>query len=343
MCIGMAVGAFADIGEQRGLRGMMAGDKEADAVSLESSRSKSRQKHAGEDNTVLGMTITHPDRILFAGQGVAKIDLARYYAAVAGRMLPYAADHPLSLVRCPRGPEKTCFFQKHAGDGFPDEIRTVPIREKSGETKDYLYVHDGAGIVAAVQMGTLEFHIWGSAIDSIGKPDRMIFDLDPDETIGFDRVRQAAFLLRDRLASLGLRSVPMVTGGKGVHVIVPLERRADWAAVKSFAKAFATRMAEEEPDRYTATMSREKRKGRVFIDWLRNERGATAVAPYSTRSREGAPVATPVSWEELEKLEAANRFHLADVLERIEAADPWDGSREWRQSVTKKMISGVGG
>ena len=303
------------------------------------------EKHspAGREDTVLGIRITHPERVLFAGQGIAKIDLARYYAAVADRMLEDAADRPVSLVRCPQGPQKACFFQKHAGDGFPEEIRRIPIEEKSGDRQDYLYIRDGAGLVAAVQMGTLEFHIWGSTVDSLEKPDRMIFDLDPDEGLGFAEVKSAAVLLRDRLADLGLRSVPMVTGGKGVHVVVPLERRSGWDGVRRFAKGLAGSVAAEDPGRFVATMSKEKRKGRIFIDWLRNERGATAVAPYSTRSREGAPVATPVSWDELETLDAANGFRMADIMERIEGADPWRESRSWRQSVTKAMIAAVGG
>lgn len=288
------------------------------------------------DDTVLGIRISHPDRVLFADQGVAKIDLARYYAAVAAKMLPFAADHPLSLVRCPQGPQKTCFFQKHAGDGFPQQIREVPIEEKAGGTANYIFVHDAAGLVAAVQMGTLEFHVWGAAIDRLDTPDRLVFDLDPDADLAFDVVRDAAFNMRRRLRDLGLESVPMVTGGKGVHVIAPLVRRAEWPTAKAFAKAVATGMAAAWPDRYVATMSKEKRKGRVFIDWLRNERGATAVVPYSTRARQGAPVATPVSWDELRTLAAANLFHFRDVLERND--DPWAEARAWRQSVTETMV-----
>ena len=329
-------------------------DKEAEAVTIETRvPSKAAAGHSaapaadmlkdtGGDDDVLRIRITHPGRILFAEQGVTKIDLARYYAVAADRMLQYAADHPLSLVRCPQGPRKTCFFQKHANEGFPAEIRQVPIREKSGKSEDYLYVHDAAGLVAAVQMGTLEFHIWGSSIGNIEKPDRMIFDLDPDEGLDFARVKQGAVMLRDRLADIGLESVPMVTGGKGVHVIVPLERRADWTAVKGFARGLATGVAAEDPDHYTATMSKQKRKGRIFIDWLRNERGATAVAPYSTRSRTGAPIATPVSWEELLGLNSANGLRIVDVLNRLEADDPWQESRSWRQSLTKKMLAGSG-
>ena len=332
-------------------------DKESKAVTLESRKSakensKSEKKTSdaatqlaetagdGGDN-VLGVRISHPDRVLFSDQGIAKIDLARYYAVAAERMLVYVADHPLSLVRCPQGPNKACFFQKHASDGFPEAIREIPIKEKSGQSENYLYVNDAAGLVAAVQMGTLEFHVWGAANDKLETPDRMIFDLDPDEGLGFDVVKKAAAAMRDRLSDLGLKSVPLVTGGKGVHVIVPLERRAGWEDVKAFAKALSSRVVDEDPEHFTATMSKEKRKGRIFIDWLRNERGATAIAPYSTRSRAGAPIATPVTWDELAGLDRANGFHMADILDRLEDDDPWEDSRSWRQSLTKAMLKRV--
>src|SRR5690606_17427383 len=173
------------------------------------------------------------------------------------------------------------------------------------------------------QMGTLEFHIWGSRIDRLEVPDRIVFDLDPDEGLDFIDVRTAAFDVRERLEAFGLKTVPMLTGGKGIHVIAPLERRAEWPEVKRFARGFAFAAAQEEPDRYVAQAAKAKRKGRIFLDYLRNERGATAIAPYSTRARKGAPVATPVSWDELAKAEAANIFHLADMAARLEKPDPW--------------------
>jgi bifunctional non-homologous end joining protein LigD len=303
---------------------------------------KGVSKNCAADRTeVLGIRISHPERPLYADQGIAKIDLARYYAAVAPRMLPFAAKRPLSLVRCPQGAQKTCFFQKHASEGFPPQIRQVPIKEKSGKTADYLYVTDAAGLVAAVQMGTLEFHVWGSQIDRLESPERLVFDLDPDEGLSFGQVKSAALAMRERLAELGLKTVAMVTGGKGVHVIAPLERRAQWPSVKDFAKAIASEMAEREPERYTATMSKEKRRGRIFIDWLRNERGATAVVPYSTRSRKGAPVATPVGWDELARLEQANCFHMGEIFDRLEKDDPWQDATGWRQSITQKMLDTV--
>lgn len=284
-----------------------------------------------------GIRITHPDRIVYPQQGLTKLELARYYEAVAERMLPIAGNRLLSLVRCPRGHEAACFYQKHAGDGFPDAIKRMDIKEASGKTGSYFYVTDAAGLISACQMGTLEFHIWWSKIDDIERPDRMVFDLDPDAAVDFSEVKQAAFDMRDRLAELGLGSLALVTGGKGIHVTVPLVRRSSGDQVKMFAEAFARSAAGAEPHRFTATMAKAKRKGRIFIDWLRNERGATAIAPYSTRAREGAPVATPVSWDELHSLRAANVFRPRDISQRLSEADPWAEAAGWRQSINDQM------
>jgi bifunctional non-homologous end joining protein LigD len=284
-----------------------------------------------------GVRLTHPDRIIFREQGVSKADLAGYYSAVADRMLPLMQDHPLSLVRCPKGAGNKCFFQKHASDGFPEALKRVPIPESDGEIAEYLYIDDIAGLIAGVQMGTLEFHIWGSRIDRLEKPDRLVFDLDPDPELDFEVVRLAAAVVRDRLSDIGLESLPLVTGGKGLHVVAPLRRTADWQAVKSLARSFAEATAARHPDVFVATMSKRQRRGKIFIDWLRNDRGATAVAPYSSRARHGAPVATPLSWKELPKLEAANAFHLDDVIRRMGQPDPWAAYGRISQSVTRKM------
>ena len=288
-----------------------------------------------------GVRISNPHRIVYPKQGITKVELAHYYDAVATRMLPHVVNRPLSLLRCPKGRGDECFFQKHASAGYPDSLMHVNIREKSGKRADYLYVDGIKGIVAAVQMGTLEFHIWGSRIDALEKPDRLVFDLDPDETLDFGVVRLAAVVLRRRLERLGLKTVPLVTGGKGVHVIAPLRRTADWTQVKAFAKAFATKLASDEPDVFTATMSKSRRRGRIFVDWLRNERGSTAIAPYSTRARENGPVAKPVGWRELEDLESANCFRIDDVIKRMQGKDPWDKSKSWRQSITAKLLETV--
>ncbi|OJF94895.1 ATP-dependent DNA ligase [Rhizobium sp. 58] len=302
---------------------------------------KSAQRETEAEGDVLGIRISSADRLLFSDPAISKIDLARYYGVVADRMLPFAAHHPASILRCPQGPEHACFYQKHAGDGFLDEIAQVPIKESDGETANYLYIEDAKGLVAAVQMGTIEFHIWGSTVDRLDAADRLVFDLDPDPSVSFDTVKIAARAVRARLSDLGLQSVAMVSGGKGIHVIVPLSRRAAWETAKAFARGLAIKISENDPDNYIATMSKAKRKGRIFIDWLRNERGSTAVAPYSVRARTGGPVATPVSWDELETLDSANGFAIPDILDRLETDDPWAEARDWKQGLTKAMLKAV--
>jgi bifunctional non-homologous end joining protein LigD len=222
---------------------------------------------------------------------------------------------PLSLVRCPAGIGGECFYQKHPHAGF-DAIPTVAVEESDGTMGDYLYVLRAEHLVAAVQMGAIEFHVRGAANDRPDRPDRLVFDLDPDEGLDWAAVRAAAFDLRDRLGELGLPAQPMLTGGKGIHVWLPLRRSAAWPTVKLFAKTFAHLMAARAPERYTADMSKRRRKGRIFIDWLRNERGATAIAPWSVRARPGAPVAAPVTWDALAKVPSASAFGAAALLER---------------------------
>jgi len=287
----------------------------------------------------LGVRLTHPERVVFPSQGVTKAGIVAYYEAVAERMLPHIVKRPLSLVRCPQGRARDCFFQKHASGGFPSEFKDVPITEKDGSVEDYMYVDGLEGIVAGVQMSSLEFHIWGSRIDSLEKPDRIVFDIDPDEGLGFAETRAAAFEIRDRLSDLGLTTFPMPTGGKGIHVIAPLTPRVTWPEVKAFCRAFADQLAADAPDRFTANIRKASRKGRMFVDYLRNERGATAIAPFSTRSREGAPCAVPIGWDELETLEAANSFSLAAAAERARSPDPWPDYFKLRQSITKTMLA----
>lgn len=301
-------------------------------------RGKSRKGTDGKPGEVAGVRLTSPERVVFEGQGITKRDLAEYYVTVAERMLIHAAGRPLSLVRCPQGGQKACFFQKHDTGGFPAEMGHVDIREKDGEDAVYLSLDGLGSVLAAVQMGTMEFHIWGAHNDDVEKPDRLVFDLDPDESLGFADVRQAALDLRDRLADAGLTSFAMLTGGKGIHLVLPLVRRQDWPTLKAFARGFAEAAMRQEPDRFVATMSKARRKGRIFIDWLRNERGSTAIAPYSTRARKDAPVATPVGWDELNALDSAAAFHLRDMARRIDEKDPWADYASIRQSITRRMV-----
>ena len=263
--------------------------------------------------------ISNPDRIIFPDSKVTKGDLAAYYRAMGAPMAVWTANRPISLVRCPQGRAKKCFFQKHDSGTFGPHVHHVPIREKDGHNEDYLYVEDSAGVLACVQMGTIEFHGWGSKVADVEKADRIVFDLDPDVGLDFELVKKAAKDIKVHLADMGLTTFPMLTGGKGVHVIVPLIPKAEWPEVKDFAQRFALALAEAEPDRFTAALAKAKRTGRIFVDYLRNQRGATAIMPYSARAREGAPVAAPINWEELDEMKSGARFTLRDadlLLER---------------------------
>ncbi|WP_254601843.1 DNA ligase D [Sphingomonas bacterium] len=259
------------------------------------------------------VTITNPDRIIYPESGITKGQLADYYIRLADPLLEWLADRPVSLVRCPQGRAKHCFFQKHDAGSFGDAVRQVPIREKDGHDEPYLYVDDAKGVLTCVQMGAIELHGWGSKVADVEKPDRLVFDLDPDEGLGFAEVRDAARQLREILGEMGLASWPMLSGGKGVHVVVPLDASRAWPEVKDFANRFALAISEAHPERFTANMKKVERKGRIFLDWLRNQRGATAVLPYSARARPGAPVAAPIAWDELDDCESGGRFTILDA------------------------------
>jgi len=264
--------------------------------------------------------ISSRERVIFPGDGLTKGDLADYYLAVAPIALPWLANRPISLVRCPQGRARACFFQKHDAGSFGEQVHHVEIREKDGSVEPYLYVDDADGIMACVQMGTIEFHGWGSLVADIEKPDRLVFDLDPDEGLDFEAVKKAAADLKDHLADIGLTSWPMLSGGKGVHVVVPLVPRAEWPEARSFCERFSRALAEAEPERFTANLKKASRKGRIFIDYLRNQRGSTAVLPYVARAREGAPVAAPVTWTELRDIDSPRHFTIRDAAALLERA-----------------------
>ncbi|QJU60297.1 DNA ligase D [Sphingomonas sp. AP4-R1] len=267
-----------------------------------------------------GIKISNRDRIIFPEGNLTKGQLADYYEIVAPIMLPWVGSRPMSLVRCPQGRSKKCFFQKHDAGSFGDAVRQVGIREKDGHEEPYLFVDTPPGLLTCVQMGTIEFHGWGARIEDVEKADRLVFDLDPDEGLEFGDVVSAAFHVHDVLAQMGLTTFPMVTGGKGVHVIAPLTPSAEWPVVKDFAHRFALALAQAEPDRFTAALAKAKRSGRIFIDYLRNQRGATAVMPYSARTRENAPIAVPLTWEELRDLHTPSHWHIGDGAEMVKRA-----------------------
>lgn len=281
-----------------------------------------------------GIVLTHSDKVLYPEQGIAKRAIAEYYEAVASRMLPHVALRPISLVRCPAGRQKKCFFQRHAGSGVPPQVEEIPIGgfEDSGA---YLFIRDAAGLMALTQMGVLEIHPWGSRVDRPERPDRVIFDLDPGEGLSFSDVVAAARELHLFLRDLDLKTFLKTTGGKGLHVVVPIARRYSWSEVKAFAKAAADAMAKRAPERYLTRISKAERRGRIFIDYLRNDPTSTAVAPYSTRARDGAPVSMPLEWDRLTARLDPMEFTVKTVPARIaeQRSDPWAGIATLQQKL----------
>lgn len=282
------------------------------------------------------MRLTHPDRVLWEDEGVTKLGLAEFYAEIADWVLPHIVDRPLSLLRCPLGSQKECFFQKHAWAGLDEDlVRRVDI---GGD--EVLAIQNLGGLLALVQAGVLEIHPWGSTLASIEKPDRITFDLDPGDDVPWSSVVEGAQEVRERLEALGLESFVKTTGGKGLHVVVPLRPKAEWGRVKDFAGRVALAMSKDSPDRYTATLAKRARNGRIFIDYLRNGRGATAVAAYSTRARAGAPVSTPIAWDELPSLRSGQQFRVANLPGRLQnlRQDPWSGLADLAQDLTDRVM-----
>jgi bifunctional non-homologous end joining protein LigD len=297
-------------------------DKPAKEVVVETPKHLKAAEKKPERPTAasFGIAISNPDRVIYPEDGLTKGQLADYYAAVEPLIMVDAAHRPMTLIRCPQGRSSKCFFQKHDSGTFGPDVKHIPIKESKGSVEDYLYVDDIKGLLACVQMGTVEFHGWGSRTENVEYPDRLVFDLDPDVGLDFEKVKQAALRLKGLLADLGLKTFPLLSGGKGLHVVAPLDASRDWPAVKSFADRFSRAIAEAEPEMFTANIRKVQRKGRIFLDWLRNQRGATAVMPYSARAREGAPVAAPIAWEELDRYQGGNHFTVHDADELIERA-----------------------
>ncbi|MFW8637458.1 DNA ligase D [Cribrihabitans pelagius] len=307
-------------------------DKDAGQVRMERAMAQNNEAEIG------GIRITSAGRQVFPDAHCTKGDVARHYDRVGSRMVNLIGRRPLSLFRCPSGLGGQCFFQKHDNGGMPPELGRVEIEESGGNTETYLYATRAESLVAAAQMGTLEFHVWGVRQDRQDRPDRLVFDLDPDEGLDWSEVRAGAVTIRNALQELGLETGAIVTGGKGVHVWTALRRTRGWETVKLFAKTFAHLMAARHREQFTASMSKAKRRGRIFIDWLRNERGATSVAPYSLRARPGAPVAVPVTWGELQKLDAPNAFTIGDMAARMEAPCPALAVQENMQTLSNGVI-----
>lgn len=289
--------------------------------------------------TVAGVSLSNPGRVLYPEQGITKHDLARYYDAIAPLMLPHLAGRPFSLVRCPLGHQKSCFYQKHWSNAPPEGVRLVDIRETRGELREYTWVESAQGLVALVQNGVLEFHVWGARTDRIEQPDRLVFDMDPAPDVPWGRVREAAREMRERLRTYHLESWIKTTGGKGLHVVAPIERRGDWKEVSAFARTVGYAMSGDSPGRYLPLASKAERKGRIFVDWLRNTRGATWIAAWSTRARAGAPISVPIAWEELGRLRSGDQFTISNVVALIKRRpeDPWADMIRARQRLPRKV------
>lgn len=281
-----------------------------------------------------GVVITHPERLVYPAQGWTKADVADYYRAAARWILPELRDRPLSVVRCPGGIDEPCFFQKHPPAGV-ERVDEVRVAEASGDAEPHLVVRDVEGLIELVQFGALEFHPWGALAADPDCADQLVFDLDPGPGIAWRTVVEAARQVRDLLAEAGLQSFVRTTGGKGLHVVAPLDPASPWEAASGFARAFAQALALMQPKRYVATAAREKRQGRIFIDHLRNRRGATAIASFSLRARPGAPVAMPLRWNELGRIDSGAHFDMVRARTRLNRlkGHPWEGFRQLHQGL----------
>ncbi|MEP6832260.1 MAG: non-homologous end-joining DNA ligase [Gemmatimonas sp.] len=289
--------------------------------------------------TVAGVTITHPEREVYPDSHLTKLQLAEFYEAVAPLMLPHIKNRPISSVRCPDGIAGQCFFQKHWPPKGGAKITTKPVAEGSGEPEPYAFASNARDLVALVQHGTVETHIWGSRFDSLDKPDRLVLDLDPGPGITWRTIKSAALDVRELFASLELESWVKLTGGKGIHVVVPIERRADWNVVNGFAKAAAERLMRDNPKRYVAKASKAIRDNHIFVDWLRNSRGATYAAPWCARARPGAPVSVPITWDELADIKKPDQFTIPVVMKMVAkgTTDPWKDMLTFKQRLTPDM------
>jgi bifunctional non-homologous end joining protein LigD len=273
------------------------------------------------DLVIQGVRITHPDKLLFEDPEITKEAVIRYYERAAERMLPYVSRRPLSIVRCPKGIGQACFYKKHPGQDSKG-IATIPIASSDGSTEEYFYIENIVGLISEAQMGTLEFHTWSSTADRVENPDIMVFDLDPDEGMELNRIRQGVRDLKEILSELSLSSYLKTSGGKGYHVLVPFKPAAGWDPFHDFAKRVAEVMENKWPQLYTSNVRKAKRTDKIFIDWIRNSRGATSIAPYSLRARKGAKVSMPIGWDELDLI-APDGVDIFAALERLSTGDPW--------------------
>ena len=330
--------AVRQSGKPKASRPGRAAKARAKPVGTASSKASAPRKSSPQDDgaadTFDGVRLTHPEKVLYPDAGITKRELAEYYRNVADWLLPQVKHRPVVLVRCPDGQQKECFYQKHPGVGTPPELRQIPIRESS-KTEKYAVVDNSDALIALAQVSALELHVWGSREDQLERPDRLIFDLDPAPEVPWKVVVESARLVRDFLQELGLESFPKTTGGKGLHLVIPIQRRHDWTTAKEFCKNVAEAIEAAAESRFTANMSKRVRTNRIFVDYLRNGRGATAIAAYSPRSRPGAPVSVPLTWAEVSSRITSDHFTIRNVMKRLAglSEDPWAAMNSTRQSL----------
>jgi bifunctional non-homologous end joining protein LigD len=305
------------------------------ASSAPATKRQPKAKAKAEALELLGVRISNPDRVIDPTTGLTKGELAEYYAQVAPYVLRSIANHPVTLIRCPDGIGGETFYQRNPGRGLGPDVCPLKWHYKDKDY-EYLYIRGPSGLLELVQMNVVEFHPWGTRFNRMDHPDRAIFDLDPDTAVPFEAVKLAALDLQQRLENLGLESFLRVTGGKGLHVIVPLAEKDTWDEVKEWSRSVAEQMVADVPDAYVATMTKAKRGGKIFIDFFRNDYTATAVGDFSVRARPGAPVAVPLEWNELKKLESASQFSIHDVLKRIKRKAPSDERYQVKQRIPRQ-------
>ncbi|HEV7390280.1 MAG TPA: DNA ligase D, partial [Burkholderiales bacterium] len=319
-------------------------DAQSASIGKAKANSTPKSQTASDDaNTVAGIKLSNPTKLLYPEAGITKLDLARFYEGISEWILPHLRNRPLTLVRCPNGWQKTCFFQKHPDAKVDSVLERIIVQESNGPTL-YMMANTVSALVALVQMGALELHPFGSSAPKLQCPDRIIFDFDPDDSVSWDTLVESVHLLKTLLEELGLKTFIKTTGGKGLHVVVPIRPTFGWDEIKNFTKAIAELLVQSFPDRFVATMTKSKRTGKIFVDYLRNADGATAVSAYSLRARAHAPVATPVSWDELDHDIRRDYFNAKNISQRLKTLnkDPWAGFFDLDQAVTKAMMKKVG-
>lgn len=298
-------------------------DKNPKDIKREQTFEESEMPMESNSNNIIigGVKISSPDKVIFENPEITKADVIKYYQKVSERMLPYVTHRILSIVRCPKGVSQACFYKKHPGPGSKGVV-TIPLNTGDGEAEEYFYIDNVSGLLSEAQMGTLEFHTWGSRVNELENPDMMVFDLDPDEGMDIERVRQGVRDIKSILLELSLDSYLKTSGGKGYHVVVPLKPSVNWDTFHDFARGVAEVMEQKWPEKYTSNVRKAKRADKIFIDWIRNARGATSIAPYSLRARKGAKVSMPIPWEELDTVEP-DGIDMKKAILRLGDSDPW--------------------